>query len=385
MLRAPLPETALTARRRRLLLLSPLPPPLGGIPTWTLGVLSSPLAERFEFRVVNTSPSAKAEVSAKSHFRLDRVFDALRILGGLLRELIAFRPDVVHVNTPYFWAFARDGAAVWLTGLFGSRAVLHFRGGDFPEFVASSRPAVRRAIVATLRRAHRLLALTGPTREFLERTVGPATVRHVPNFVDLADFGEPPDRTGRTGPPEVLFVGWMIEAKGVRELLEAARSLPEARFTLVGPGHGEFLARIEPELRALASHVRLLPACPREQVVELYRQADVFVLPTYREGFPNVVLEAMAAGLPVVATPVGAIPDAIEPGREGLLVPPRDAKALRDAIAQLVRDPDLRLAMGRRARERVEREFSRDAVLRRLGEIYDELAPPPTGSGDSIE
>ena len=92
--------------RIRLLLLSPLPPPAGGIPTWTLGVLASDLAEEFEIRVVNTSPSQSDTVDQRSRFRLGRVGDALRILGSLVWKLLWFRPRIVHVNTPYFWAFA---------------------------------------------------------------------------------------------------------------------------------------------------------------------------------------------------------------------------------------------------------------------------------------
>lgn len=372
-------------RRRRLLLLSPLPPPVGGIPTWTLGILSSSLNKRFELRVVNTSPSVKGEVSGKSELRFDRVLDALRILGGLLRELIRFRPDIVHVNTPYSWAFLRDGLAVWIARLLGARALLHFRGGDFPEFVEGSRPALRRAILATLRHADRLLALTGPTRLYLEQTVGAESVRYVPNFVRLEDFGTVPDRAQRSGPPEVLFVGWFLAAKGVRELLAAASRLPRARFTLVGPVQPDFLAEMQGELDALADRVRLLPSMPREQVIELYRRADVFVLPTWREGFPNVVLEAMAAGLPIVSTPIGAIPDAIRDGEEGFLVPARDVDALTGALARLVDDPALRLAMGARARARVEAQFSLSAVVDQLEAIYDELTPSrdETGKGSS--
>jgi glycosyltransferase involved in cell wall biosynthesis len=203
----------------------------------------------------------------------------------------------------------------------------------------------------------------------------------VPNFVDLADFGGIPDRAGRKGPVQVLFVGWIIEAKGLCELLETARCVADAHFTLVGPIQPEFLTRVQPQLDALRDRVRLLPPLPRNEVIALYRDADVFVLPTWREGFPNVVLEAMAAALPLVATPVGAIPDAVQDGREGFLVPVRDPKALTAAVGKLVGDPDLRLAMGARARARVAEEFSLDAIIGRLAAIYDELAEPRVTTG----
>jgi glycosyltransferase involved in cell wall biosynthesis len=198
-------------------------------------------------------------------------------------------------------------------------------------------------------------------------------VRWVPNFVELADLGPVPDRAGRAGPVNVLFVGWMLEAKGVRELLEALRALPAARLTLIGAEDPQFLASVRGELEALGPRVRRLPPRPREEVMTLYAEADVFVLPTWREGFPNVVLEAMAAGLPVVATPVGAIPEAVRDGEEGLLVPVRDPVALTSALRRLIDDRGLRLALGARARARAESVFSMEAVTAQLESLYREL------------
>ena len=369
----------MSAPRRRLLFLSPLPPPTGGIPTWTLGVLAGPLGERYEMQVVNTSPSQKTTVHQHSRLRADRVFDALRILGRLVVALVRFRPHVVHINTPYFWAFFRDGLAVWLATAFGARTVLHFRGGDFPEFVEAAAPWLQRGIDATLRRCTRLIALTRHTERFLVDRIGAKQVRYVPNFIRFQDVGPLADRQGRTDERalEVVFVGWILEGKGVRELLQAARALPNLRFTLVGPVQPEFVEDIRSELEAEAQHVELLPALPRDEVMALYRRADLFVLPTHREGFPNVVLEAMAAGLPIVSTPVGAIPEAVRDGEEGLLVPVRDGEALAAALGRLAEDRMLRLSMGARARERVESRFSLEAVSADLDRVYAECLGQP--------
>jgi glycosyltransferase involved in cell wall biosynthesis len=362
-------------RRPRLLLLSALPPPTGGIPTWTLALLESDLARRFEVRVVNSSPSRADAVSGESRFRFDRALDALRTLSRWVLELVRFRPDVAHVNTPYYWAFLRDGAALWLASLAGAKTAIHPRGGDFPEFVAGARGALRRFVDATLRRADACIALTRDNQRLMGEIAGEARVRYVPNFVALGDLGPVPDRGARdpSAPVRVLFVGWMLEAKGVRELLHAARALPEARFVLIGAEDPDFLASVRDDLDALADRVLRIPPRPREEVLGLYGEADVFVLPTWREGFPNVVLEAMAAGLPVVATPVGAIPEAVRDGEEGFLVPVRDEAALTAALRRLVDDRELRLAMGRRARERAERVFSIEAVTGQLDALYREL------------
>ena len=359
--------------RRRLLFVSPLPPPTGGISNWMAAVRESALRDRFEIRVVDSSPSA-SDVAATSRLRLGRVADAGRILAQLAFELVRFRPDVVHVNTSYFWAFLRDGLAIRMARLAGARTLLHLRGGDFPEWADRAGAAWRSFIGATLRKSDCVVALTEPTRRWLVAELGEERVRYLPNFVRLDAIGAPPDRSARSGRPvEVLFVGWLVEPKGVRELLAAARALDGARFTLVGPAEPGFLASIAGELAALGDRVRVLPAQPREEIFRLYRDADVFALPSWREGFPNVVIEAMAAGLPVVATTVGAIPEAVESGKSGLLVPPRDAGRLEAALRRLVDDPELRRSQGEMARARVEAVFAFDAVVARLGRLYEDL------------
>ena len=365
-----------TDRRTSLLLLSPLPPPQGGIAAWTSQILDSTLPEHFELRVLDTAVADKETVSQHSRFRFDRAFHALRILFLLLRDLVVFRPDLVHVTTPLRWAMARDATAVWLAHVAGARTLFHFRGGVLRESVETLPWPLRALVRATLRRTDRLIALTQPTRSYLETVAAPERVRYLPNFISLETVGEPPDRRARPeGAVRVLFVGWIVEAKGVRELLAAAREVKGARFALVGHQEPGFVASIRDELAELAARVELLPARPRQEVMALYREADLFVLPSWTEGFPNVVLEAMACGLPVVATTVGAIPDAVRDGEEGLLVAPRDPAALAAAIARLVSDRELRLAMGEAARRRAVRVFSREVVLEQLEAIYRELEP----------
>jgi glycosyltransferase involved in cell wall biosynthesis len=232
---------------------------------------------------------------------------------------------------------------------------------------------VRSLVIATLRRADRLIALTESTRVFLSQYGRPGATQWVPNFVDLRDFKDVPDRQSRTRPVEILFVGWIIEAKGVNELLAAAKAIPGAHWTLVGPQNDEFEAQIRPVLADLGGRVDVVSAMPRAEVISLYRRSDIFVLPSWREGFPNVVLEAMASGLPVVATTVGAVPYAVTDGVEGFLVTPKHVDGFTSAVLRLVESQTLRLEMGARARHRVEREFAMDLVIERLRGIYAEM------------
>ncbi len=165
--------------------------------------------------------------------------------------------------------------------------------------------------------------------------------------------------------------------KGVASFLEVAarvaQEFPAARFAVVGDGP------LRKELFGLAERLGL-----RERVLflgfhpdaqALIKLMDVVAVPSVSEGTPLVVLEAMAAGVPVVASSVGGIPDQIEPGREGILVTPGDSRALGDALLGLLRDPERARRMGVAGRLRADIEFSHENMVRRVEGIYrDALA-----------
>jgi glycosyltransferase involved in cell wall biosynthesis len=198
----------------------------------------------------------------------------------------------------------------------------------------------------------------------------------IPNGVDAAYFqpGTGPD----AGPPRVLCVARMAPDKDHDTLLAAfrltARALPAAELWLLGDGPRlgevrELAGRLLPEGR-----VKFLP--PREDLRPLLHQASLLVLSSKTEALPNVVLEAMAAGLPVVATRVGGVPELVVPGRTGWLVDPGDPPGLAAALSRVLADPDGRRALGREGRARACREFSLEAMAHRYESVLARLLTP---------
>jgi glycosyltransferase involved in cell wall biosynthesis len=172
------------------------------------------------------------------------------------------------------------------------------------------------------------------------------------------------------------FVGRIVRDKGIRELAAAWQELrelhPRARLVLVGP--------IEPQdpidpavMRQLAADDRVTLTGEVADTSRLYAAFDVVVLPSYREGFPNVPLEAAAMELPVVATQIPGCVDAVVDGETGTLAAPRDALALRDAILRYLDDPDLRRCHGLAGRARVLREFRQEDIWRAIYHEYARL------------
>lgn len=222
-----------------------------------------------------------------------------------------------------------------------------------------------------LRHTDRFLVLNSESIEELQELgLERSQMAPIVNGVDTTYFA-PPEEKDLLPFVKAVFVGRLTTQKGVDLLLRAWAELTEPReLILVGDGAER------PSLEALASQLKLdhVTFIGSTNDVRTYlQQADLFVLPSRAEGIPNAMLEAMACGLPVVATPVGGIPDVVLDGESGLLVPPEDVPALAAAIRRLLADSDLRHQMGQKARERVVSDYSLKAVTTRHLELYREV------------
>jgi glycosyltransferase involved in cell wall biosynthesis len=173
----------------------------------------------------------------------------------------------------------------------------------------------------------------------------------------------------------VLSVARLVPEKDQDTLIRAfalvAAEHPQAELWLVGDGPRLAALQELARLTLAPGKVRFFPG--REDLRPLLQEAGIFVHSTLIDALPNVVLEAMAAGLPVVATRVGGLPEAVLPGKTGWLVPPRDAGALAAALSHLLGDGETRLAFGRAGRERAWRDFSFRAMVRQHEEIFHHL------------
>jgi glycosyltransferase involved in cell wall biosynthesis len=177
------------------------------------------------------------------------------------------------------------------------------------------------------------------------------------------------------------MIGRFVPQKGHKLLLEALELLREinCRPRVIMIGEGALREQIVRQVRTqgLEEQIVLVPACPHSEVISLLRAVDAFVMPSVEEGLGLVAGEAMAAGLPVVATRVNGLSDLIEDGVSGLLVPPGDSHALANAIAKVMMDGKLRQHLGRGGRERIEQHFSIEQILPRWDALYRNILPVP--------
>jgi len=293
----------------------------------------------------------------------------------LARQLAALEADVVHGHGYLAGALAR--LAGWRAG--AACRVSHRHTTDEGERLR------HRFVERALSRLGRTVCCSEAVRSRMVLEVGsdPLRTEVVYNGVPLAvPVPRPPGQ-----PPTLLTVASLRGLKGHRVLLEACARLAarEVRFRVQLAGDGperEYLERITAAL-GLSGTVRFLGE--RDDVPALMARADVFVLPTTgREGLGISALEAMAAGLPVVASRVGGLPEIVSNGRTGCLVPPGDAAALEGAIHDLLSNPDRARSLGQEGRRRVERDFSARAMVRNVETVYRRDLEPESSRSRTI-
>ena len=300
-------------------------------------------------------------------------------LGGLGQKLAtAMRADrslrrggprIVHLHTASGISFWRKAWLLDAARAAGARTVLHVHGGAFESFVTQARSIARGRIEHAMAVADHLLAVNEAQRCFLEGRFQRA-VELLPNAVTLPSMVEPP-----SAPPfRWLHLARLGRAKGTWDLLTALEHLSSStpwQALLVGDGDLEEAKR---RAARLGGRVEVLGWRSQAEVAALLRSVHALVLPSYLEGLPMSVLEAMAAGRAVIATPVGGLPQLIRDGVNGRLVPLRDPAALASAMEELMSKRELCASLGAAGRLSIAEGHDIRRVAERLRDLYLELA-----------
>jgi glycosyltransferase involved in cell wall biosynthesis len=349
----------------RVALIGPLPPPSGGMANQTLQLQRLLQAEGIAVELVQVNaPYRPAWIGG-----LRGVRAVARLVPYVVRLWSALgRADVAHLMANSGWSWHLFAApAIWIGRLRGTPVVVNYRGGFAAEFLARAARVVR----VSQRRAARLIVPSGFLREVFARHGMAAEI--VPNVVDTRRFDPAPALGGRA---PVILVARNLEpvydnASAIRAFARVHRELPQARLVIAGSGpEEEALAQLVASL-GLAHAVRFTGRVAADDMPALYRTARVALNPSRADNMPNSLLEALAAGVPVVSTDVGGVPFLVEHDKTALLVAPGDVDAMAAAIVRLLRDTALaeRLRAAGLARAA---EFTWARVKPRLFAVYED-------------
>ena len=285
------------------------------------------------------------------------------------------RINLLHIHMSAYGSALRKGVLILLGDLLGIPVIVHMHGSNFYKFFAGLPASCKRALRLVLNRARHVIVLGDNWRDFLIADIGVA-----PQKIAIIVNGVPgPTGISRPASPSgaafrIVFLGQIGERKGVPELLAALQTprLMTRQWTATIAGDGEV-----DELRAavvkagLPDRVAVPGWVDRETASDLLREADLFVLPSHFEAMPIAILEAMAHGVAVIATPVGAIPEFLTDGETALLVRPGAADELADAIARLMDDENQRRRLGVAGHQLFLDRFDISVAAGRILELYD--------------
>jgi len=356
-------------KRPVVVLLGPSREAISGVTTHLNSLLGSRLATRFDLVHFQVGSEGRREGLLARMVRL--AVSPFALAATILRT----DAEVVHVNTSLnAKAYWRDLVYVAVAKLCGARVLYQVHGGMLDSFTGANalfgwfaRAAARLpdAVVVLSRAQH---------EAFRARAPGQA-IEVVPNGIDC----EPYKRYNRAAPERaaplrLIYIGRLVPEKGLPEIIEALRLATSrglaARLVLAGSGPEE--ARLRQQVRdaGLTRDVAFVGPAHGQQKAQLLAQADAFVLASYAEGLPYSLLEAMAAGVVPIVPPAGGVPDVLLDGEHGLLVAPRDAHAVAEAICRLANDRVALARMSAACRARIAAGYSLERVARDFSALY---------------
>lgn len=381
-------KTVTTGSNLKILIVSPTPPPYSGPEVMTAQLLQSPLKDMYQLLHFNISKGR--DVNTKARFDWVNIFYGLFQPFQLFWLLIRQRPDLVYTNLAQnSGGFLRYASFILTAALLGKPVVVRVMGDGFNHFYAQANPLLHWLITLTLKQIDRFIVRAEILKQQFAGIVPLNKLCVVYSGIDTEVFNKPHNRLD-DGCLRILFVGYLTKAKGAVDLLQAvpivAAEQPNITFLLMGskidvernityihnPNSNEVTLQTLLLQKEIMNHVELLGVKSGDEKINIFVNADIFILPSYSEAFPTAVLEAMAAGLPVIATPVGALPEVFDE-QSVLFVQPGNISQLAEAILRLSQNVDLRRQMATCGQKKVRQHFNLDAYAARLDKLFGEM------------
>ena len=370
---------------KRVVMLSTTAP--GGMAQVVKNLRECGLFDRYGIRLISTHDRGSA-VARSAIF--------IAAFAQFLRLLLSAQVSAVHAHVAMRGSFWRKSIFLWTARLFRRPFLVHLHGSQFETFYEKECGPLRQALVRALfRHAHAVIVLSENWRAYISRIEPRARVLIIHNFVNIEALQQDlaASRTERDA-QAILFLGELGHRKGIYDLIRVMPTVlaecPSAHLYVGGTGE---MAKVEEAVSsAKVGHaVTLLGWVVGADKIKALARSSVYVLPSYNENFPVSILEAMSAGIPVISTAVGGIPDMIEDGVDGYLIQPGEVERLGGHLRRLLTDRTLRERMGSAALRKVRQHFGPDTAIHTIETLYREcgatvvgaLSPPPESASDN--
>lgn len=360
---------------KKILLVAPYGGVPGGISRWTSHIVEYHKGTReksCELGLVPMGRSMFVNGNMPTWKRLWMAWIDYRKIFADFSRKIKFGYDVMHLTSSGSLSLYKDLYMLRQARKHGLKSILHFHFGRIPE-LAQLNNLEWKLINRAINKADKVIVIDSQSFDTLV-SLGFKNIELLPNPVaPSVEKIISENRNIIRQQREILFVGHVVKTKGVFELLKACSSIENIHLKMVGHITPEMQQEIE-SIYGKPEWLTISGEKPYEEVIKDMMRCDVFVLPTYTEGFPNVILESMAAGCAIISTPVGAIPQILEDEGDkkfGVLVEPRNATELHNAIVSLIDNEPMKIEMRRNVQKRVTERYNIKAVWHNMISIWE--------------
>jgi len=358
-----------------------VPPPYHGVTVFNERLLNSRIAD--VYKLYHLDISDKRNLNNLGKVDLQNTYLALKNFGDLIKLCFSKKPDLVYLPIAQNVAYLRDGMFIVLARLFSkAKIIIHLHGSYFKEYYDNTNWFMKQFIDFTMRQVDTAIVLGDCLKYIFDGWV--KNIQVVPNGTPFnSKLGEKFKRN--INAVIISYLGNLLESKGVLDIIEAAKIVldkyPNVRFKFAGSWTIKeketkkctFKFMRENHLENKIEFIGRILGNKKEKFLV---DTDIFIFPTwYRyEGHPIVIIEAMAAGCPVVSTKnVGAIPETVISGETGILVEKKNPKVLAEAIIKLIEDPELRVKMGMAGRKRYEQYYTQEKNIGNMIKVFEKV------------
>jgi glycosyltransferase involved in cell wall biosynthesis len=349
---------------KNILYISPSIHVKGGISSVIKGYLASDLSRQYNMYFV------------ASHVDGPKWVKLIKAIIGLIETifyLIHKEIDIVHIHGGDTLSFKRKCFYIKIVQLFSCKIIYHHHGAAFMHEYEFLSKKWKKLVKKTFEEIDLIIVLSNSWRDNIQQIAPKTNITVIPNSIKLPRLQE----KQISNPLQLTFLGLIGDRKGVFDLLKVFKKLINNGYPVrlnIG-GNGE-ITRLFKELRKLgiADYVKYCGWIQDKEKDLLLRKTDIFVLPSYAEGMPMSILEAMSYAIPVVTTNVGGIPELVIEGKTGYLIDPGDLDALYKKISFLIQNKDIRRDFGNKGRLLIKNKYNIDVNFQKLSRIYNSFS-----------
>lgn len=347
-------------------------PIIDGTHILTLGIQYQPVQGGIAAVIASYSriirPFHFIATASLSHNRLIKILSLLKAICQFLYfMLFRYEIKIIHIHSGSKVSFWRKSIFILIGKAFGKKIICHMHGGAFKDFTEKNSKKVHYVI----RHTDCLIALSESWRQYFEQEFNLKNIVVVNNIIDYPHFEPQPHDI-----PTLLFLGCINKNKGIYDLLDVIiqnKTEYNHKMKLLIGGKGE-VESIRKNIKDnnISDIVSYIGWVSGEKKIEVFNQSDIFILPSYYEGLPVSILEAMSYSMPIISTNIGGIPEIVKDGVNGYLIHPGNKEKLKQTIDILITNTGLQREMGKES-QRMVRRFLPESVIRQLSDLYKSL------------